>query len=364
MTVFRSKLLITILLFIVIGILPERVEALTISPARFEIETDPGTEVKGEILLTNEQSEAKTFYSSFENFEANGDTGTPNFVPGDSGLASWISSEPSVTLNPGEEKTILFTINVPPGVSPGGYFAAVFWGTSPVQSTSGDISVGARIGMLVLLRVSGDVIEDGGISDMGTESGEVLFDSLPVNLTYTFNNAGGDRLNPKGTVDIRNVLGMKVESLNANISDGNVLPQSSRKYKLTWGKALEKKGFFNKAFYELKHFALGPYKVTANVTYGVKSVTDKESFTVWFLPWQLLTLILLLLLISWIIFVRIVKARRKLIRRQRELEAKIVQLEKMAGRQQSPSVEDDGSKHKKLPTKKLSEIKNFHTMKK
>lgn len=364
MTVFRSKLLITILLFIAIGILPENAQALTISPARFEIETDPGTEVKGEILLTNEQSEAKTFYSSFENFEANGDTGTPNFVPGDSGLASWISSEPSVTLNPGEEKTILFTINVPQGVSPGGYFAAVFWGTSPVQSSSGDISVGARIGMLVLLRVSGEVIEEGGISDMGTESGEVLFDSLPINLTYTFNNAGGDRLNPKGTVDIRNILGMKIESLNANISDGNVLPQSSRKYKIAWGKPLDKKGFLNKAFYQLKHFAIGPYKVTANVTYGVKNVSDKESFTVWFLPWQLSMIILLLLLISWIIFVRIVKTRRKLIRRQRELEAKILQLEKMAKHQSQTPSGNVNSSQKNLPPKKLSEIKNFHTMKK
>lgn len=276
----------------------------------------------------NEQAEAKTFYSSFENFEANGDTGTPNFVPGKEGLAGWMATDASVILNPGEEKTIPFTIRVPSNARPGGHFAALFWGTNPTTSSTNNISVGARIGMLVLLRVSGDVKEEGGISEVDTESGEVLFSSLPVTLTYTFNNAGDDRLNPKGSIIIRNLFGIKVKELNANPSDGNILPQSSRKYKVTWGEEIEKKGFFRSAFYELKHFAIGPYKVTINLTYGAKEeLTDKASKYIWFLPWQLLLIIFFLLLVTWMVFVRIVKARRRLRRRERELEAKIRELE-------------------------------------
>lgn len=325
---FWKKVLILPVLFLFVFFLPQKASALTISPARFEIETDPGQEVHGEVLLMNEQSEAKTFYSSFENFEANGDTGTPNFVPGKDGLASWMSADGSVTLNPGEEKRLSFTIRVPSDARPGGYFAALFWGTNPTTSSTNNISVGARIGMLVLLRVSGDVKEEGGISEVDTESGEVLFSSLPVTLTYTFNNAGDDRLNPKGSIVIRNLFGLKVKELNANPSDGNILPRSSRKYKVPWGEEMSKKGFFRSAFYELKHFAIGPYKVTVNLTYGAKGeLTDKDSKFVWFLPWQLLLIVFFLLLLAWMVFVKIVKARRRMRRRERELEAKIRELE-------------------------------------
>jgi hypothetical protein len=318
-----------IIFFICSVLIPKSTNALTISPARFEIETDPGSEVRGEVILMNEQSEVKTFYSSFENFEANGDSGTPNFVPGNEGLASWMTTEPSVTLNPGEEKTVSFNIKVPSDARPGGHFAALFFGTNKVNSAESNISVGARIGMLVLLRVSGEVKEDGGISDVGTESKEIIFSKLPVVLTYTFNNNGDDRLNPKGKIIIRNIFGIKVEELNANPSDGNILPKSSRKYKINWGQDAYTSGFFKSALYELRHFAFGPYKVTVDVAYGAKGeLRDKESKFIWFVPWQLITIVFLLLIFSWMIFVKIVKTRRRFARKQKELEEKIKELER------------------------------------
>lgn len=347
---WRKFLLIPTLLFLVL-ILPGQARALTISPARFEIETDPGKRVTGEILLMNEQTEAKTFYSSFENFEANGDTGTPNFVPSKDGLASWMSADTAITLNPGEEKKLIFTIDVPVGAKPGGYFAAVFWGTSPVESATNNISVGARIGMLVLLRVSGDVKEDGGISEIDTESGEVLFSTLPVTLTYLFNNDGDDRLNPKGSMTIRNLFGLKVAEMDANSSDGNILPRSSRKYKVIWGDPQVKNGFLNTALYQLRHFAIGPYKVTVDLTYGAtEKLSDKNSKYIWFLPWQILSIILLLAIICWMIFVRVVKNRRRVMSRQKELEAKIRELEK------KNNINEDKSKG-------LNETKNTRTIK-
>lgn len=354
MTKYSRKFLIISALFFLISILPYRTEALTLSPARFEIETSAGNTVTGEVILLNEQSEAKTFYSSFENFEANGDTGTPNFVPGNEGLASWMTTDSSVTLNPGEEKKLTFSISVPSDARPGGYFAALFWGTTPVESSTNNISVGARIGMLVLLRVSGDVEERGGISEIDTESGEVLFSSLPVAITYLFTNDGDDRLNPTGMVVIRNVFGIKVAELDANPTDGNILPRSSRKYKVDWGKPRERDGFLNTAFYQVKHFAIGPYKVVVDLTYGATGeLTDKDSKYIWFFPWQLLLIVSILLLVAWAIFVKIVKTRRRILRRQRELERKIRELE---GRGQSSSSPN------KNPPRRLSEIKNSRTI--
>lgn len=354
MTKHSRKFLILPALFLLLNSFPSRAEALTLSPARFEIETSAGNTVTGEIILLNEQSEAKTFYSSFENFEANGDTGTPNFVPGKDGLASWMTADPSITLNPGEEKKLTFSISVPSDARPGGYFAALFWGTTPVESSTNNISVGARIGMLVLLRVSGDVEESGGIKEIDTESGEVLFSSLPIAITYLFTNGGDDRLNPTGTVVIRNVFGIKVAELDANPSDGNILPRSSRKYKVDWGKPKERDGFLNTAIYQVKHFAVGPYKVTVDLAYGATGeLSDKASKYIWFLPWQLILIVFILLLIAWAIFVKIVKTRRRIRRRERELERKIRELEGRNPVSSSPN---------KNPPRRLSEIKNSRTI--
>lgn len=118
-----------------------------------EISGDPGQTLQGELTLFNEQDETKIFYSSAENFEARGETGTPFFLPEKVGLATWIKTEGQVTLKPKEEKTIPFSIVIPKNAEPGGYFAAILWGTTPVQATQGgQVAVGGEIGRSHLVK--------------------------------------------------------------------------------------------------------------------------------------------------------------------------------------------------------------------
>src|SRR5689334_9564435 len=93
--------------------------ALTVSPARLEVTGDPGRTISGDFLLMNEQKEQKTFYSSFENFEAQGESGSPNFIPGQDGLATWIDAPAQVILGPGEQRVIPFSVSIPTGAEPG-----------------------------------------------------------------------------------------------------------------------------------------------------------------------------------------------------------------------------------------------------
>ena len=76
--------------------------ALTISPVKVEVTGDPGQTLNGELELLNEQAFTKVFYSSFENFEPSGDTGSPRFVGGGEGLATWLSAPNSITVSTGE----------------------------------------------------------------------------------------------------------------------------------------------------------------------------------------------------------------------------------------------------------------------
>ena len=288
--------------------------ALTISPARVELNGNPGQTVTGQYVLINNQNKTKTFYSSFENFEAQGETGTPNFVGGTEGLATWISAPNEIVLSPNETKKLMYSITIPANADPGGHFAAIFWGTSKPEESAGggDVSVGAKLGLVMLLRVSGDVEEGGGVLSFETldeqkveEEGletQKLFIMLPVDFNYRFQNDGGDRVKPKGTITIKNMLGMTTDVLNANPSEGNVLPSSIRKFRFSWnggdGKKVEQKGmpdgFIETVKYQISHFAFGYYTAHLELTYGTGNELEDNAKAGFFVfPWHLLVVVLL-----------------------------------------------------------------------
>jgi hypothetical protein len=297
-------------------------DALTISPARLELAGDPGKTISGEFLLINEQESTQTFYSSAENFESQGETGTPSFTSAKEGLATWISVDPQITLEKGEQKKIPFTITIPQGADAGGHFAAIFLSTAPTNAEQGQVAVGAKIGVLVLLRVSGDIKEGGGITDFDTTTGKRFFTSLPINFTYKFNNTGNDRVNPTGTLSIRNSLFIKTDELQANPTQGNILPGSTRRFDVTWGKNedLKNKNFFGIALYQFQHFALGLYTAKLDISYGTSGTADASKMFFVF-PWQLIVLLIPALLILFFIFSTLLKKYNQwVIRKARNIQ--------------------------------------------
>src|SRR3989344_49466 len=186
---------------------PLNVEALTVSPVRMEITADPGQTVTGKLLLLNEQDGTKTFYSSFENFEPSGDSGAPRFIGAGDGLATWMEIDSKVTLESGKSIDIPYSITIPQNAEPGGYFAAIFFGSqAPGVQGGGEVSIGAKIGVLILLRVSGEVAEGGGLLEFITKEKNRFFSTLPISFFYRLNNTGGDRIVPSGEIKIKNIF--------------------------------------------------------------------------------------------------------------------------------------------------------------
>lgn len=306
-----KKYLISIIIIFVLGgiaILTPSVKALTVSPVRLEMYGDPGITVKGKIILLNEQAETKTFYSSFENFESRGETGNPYFLPGTEGLATWIKTSKQVTIKSGERKTIPFSVQIPQNADPGGHFAAIFWSTSPTKKEGGQVSVSAKIGVLVLLKVSGEIKEGGGLLEFSAKNNQKFFTVLPIHFVYRFKNGGGDRIKPKGDIKIENTFGMTKTILPANKSQGNVLPDSIRRFEVVWQEKTNNNqiksviqepetnlGFFGIAKKQWKNFAFGLYKAKLNLNFGAKKSALTYVFFV--IPWQLLSLMLIIILI-------------------------------------------------------------------
>ncbi len=308
--------------------------ALTITPIRLELKANPGQVIKQEITLFNEHESEEVLYVSYANFEASGDSGNPTFVDPKDDLGTWMNAAQKVTIAPKSSQIVPLIINVPQDATPGGHFAAVFWGTVPPGNTSNQVSIGAKTGVLVLLSVSGSVSEDGGIIEFNTKDKSRFYTSLPISFFYKFQNNGGDRVKPTGQIVMKNMIGITSARVPGNPVDGNVLPNSTRKIETTWqGKdgstpiTDEDQGnFFTKVGREWRNFAFGHYKANITLSYGVKNQVAVASVGFWVFPWHLTIFVIVLIIIVYYF-------GRKLIRHYNEWV--IGRAEEMLRREQS-----------------------------
>lgn len=296
-------------------------QALTVSPARLELNVDPGMSTSDEFTLINEQDSDQVFYTSVENFEAQGESGTPNFTPGKDGLAAWVQVAPTVTIKKGEKIKVPFTINVPQDADAGGHFAAIFLSTQPPAVKGGEVSVGAKVGMLMLIRVSGDIKEDGGVRSFLLKNGGHFATTLPIDFVYRFNNNGNDRAKPVGSINIKNTFGITTQTLDANNREGNVLPNSVRRFEVRWGTEEPlpaSASFFSFVKYEMRNFALGVYFANLDLTFGT---TGKSSTSLYFvvIPWHLLIIIIIIVIIIFLLLSFVLKRYNQFIIKQARL---------------------------------------------
>ncbi len=297
-----------LLLVIIFGIFFSfnRASALTLSPVRFEISGNPGDTLTEEITLINETQDIETFYSSFVNFEAQGETGSPAFVEPKDDLGTWMSTEESIVLLPQATQKVPLTIKIPENAEPGGHFAVVFFGTSP-KGAPGQVSIGANTGILVLLSVNGDVKEGGGLLGFNVKDNKFWHNTLPVNFEYKFTNEGNDRIKPTGELKIKNTFFITADKLDGNPVSGNILPNSTRRFDITWIKSPRTEdysapsGFISKFFddvkYQWRNFAFSLYTAKLSLTYGTQNILTKDKATFFVFPWQLLLVIFIILFI-------------------------------------------------------------------
>ncbi len=321
---------------------------ISVSPARYEISADKGKTVYGEFTVTNDSDSDQIYNTSVENFTAQGETGVPLFKKTNTDVASWLHVDSSVSIAKGEKKTLNFSISVPDDVEAGGHFGAIFLYAKPAEGKDISVAIGTKIGMLILLKVNGNIKLGGDIKDFSAINpreadarSRFYFTDLPINLSYRFTNSGNDRVNPYGVVVIKNTLGLTSEIISANPIQGNVLPQSTRKFDIVWGVGEKEDvpaSYFTRAFYQAKHFALGFYTARLTIAYDVqakKGITESSidiakniesssmkvdnSLRILVFPWQLFTLSSAFLVFFFFISKRGVKKYNKWIIKQAKL---------------------------------------------
>jgi len=308
-----------------------RVSALTVIPPRLEIAANPGQSITETVKIYNETDKEQSLYTSTANFSAEeNEEGIPKFNNygnnNEDDLAKWISVDAGpIVINPGESKEISFTISVPGNADPGGHYAALFFSSQSPSDISGSAGVGvaSKIGVLILLRVSGDIKEDGRLVEFKLNEQKLFYDHLPVNFSLLFQNSGNVHLKPTGEIKITNMLGMVSDKILVNkemVGNGkNILPNTSRHLEAVWTRGsieAKDKGFFGKLNSEIVNFGLGRYNATLNLGYGTKGQVAVAAVTFWVFPWHLILVFALASVVLIFLAITAIRGYNKLIVRQ------------------------------------------------
>lgn len=250
---------------------PVSVLAVTIGPAKMEYRVDPGTVIENTLVLINDSGAEQTLWPAFEKFTEVG--GEKKFLPAEATeLANWIKLPKSVTLEIGEQKQIPFTIEIPQKAPPGGHFAVIWWGTAPPEGPK-QVSIVTRAGILVYLRVSGEVNESAEVSRFNTGGKRFFWGKMPENFIVSFKNSGNTYQKPQGEILIKNIFRGKVADFGVN--DVNVIFLPDAEANLRIAKRFDK-----------PPFAFGFYEAELTLYWGEKSESIKKSIWFFVFPWK------------------------------------------------------------------------------
>ncbi|MBI5037721.1 MAG: hypothetical protein HZC01_03415 [Candidatus Kerfeldbacteria bacterium] len=289
--------------------------ALTIIPPSLEFEAPPGQTYETTVKLFNETDQAVTLYTETTNFGAAGESGRPSyrFDADPEGLSSWVTvGDGPFELGPGERVNVPLKVTPPADAEPGGHYAAVFFSdTPPTAAAGGTVSVGTKIGILLLARIPGEIVESGSIKEFYLGDKTSGINRLPVTFVTRFENTGNLHLRPTGSIEVTNMLGRAVSTLEFNPANGATLPKTIRKYETIWqkGDVVEGSGFWNEFANERNNLAIGKYTATITTDAGIETtLTDSASFTFWVFPWRVMLIwgvgIIIILVILWFLMRR------------------------------------------------------------
>ncbi len=269
---------------------PVWAQAVKVNPIRVEETVNPGDIIESSIKVTNVTGDAVTLYAYLRDFKAGGETGQPELVPAGSeiyGSGAWINiTQDGIDFAAGETKEIPFTVKVPGDTGPGGYYGAVLFGSIPPKNRFPGqeeergvaIAVSQQTGSLVLLKVMGDIVEKAVIREFSTDK-NIYSTPFEINFLTRIFNMGNVHIKPYGVIEITNMMGDKVTTLQMNEGGANVLPDSIRRFENSWQGKL---GF-------------GQYKASLVVNFGTfaseggagrQTIYTQKTF--WIMPWQII----------------------------------------------------------------------------
>jgi hypothetical protein len=212
----------------------EAIVSLGVTPPIVELEVPAGGDEVVELKVFN-GGDSRLSVTAYASAIKLGPEGTP--VPlekreGKWSCADWISlDQDKFELLHGERKLVRATLKVPHGAK-GGRYAAILFEAMPTaaQPGTGDITVGTRVGTIVLQTIPRTLERSGKI-----ESVKVAREAADtMQFVVRFMNTGNVHVKARGSVLIKNSEGDMIDRVPLEVGTGTVLPDGIREFRGVW----------------------------------------------------------------------------------------------------------------------------------
>lgn len=307
-------------------------DALTIISPIVELQGDAGTTQRGLVKVYNETDADQVLTSSIEPIKTSDENGLPVFGPLDAAqnAVAWFKLDTdSLVLKSKQVAVIPFTVTIPAHARSGGYYVAIFW-QPQIQAGNNQtaVSVKGKVGTLVLLKVNGDLIEQGELLDFTVNQKISSIVDLPLTFAARFSNTGNIHLTPQGSITLHNGISRDIV-LPLNADQRLVLPSSVRRFEVVWGQSPQNgapwQRWWQGLVSEWHYLPIGPYAATIQLHYGAggaKTVSSQIHF--WLMPWHLLTAglgLVILIIIFFILNAKVNSLKRAAKHQEHETES-------------------------------------------
>jgi len=263
-----------------------------LSPLTYKFEANPGDSIIAKLNVKNLSDTALAYTTETEDISSVSEDGAPSFagtedkVSGLLTLADWVTfgADNQGSVDPGSEKKINFTINVPATAEPGGHYAAIFVRETPGQQ-SGKTSVGVntRLGALVLVTIPGTFVKTAVVTPAATP--KIIWRG-PLDFSLKVKNTGTIHYDSSAKVELKSLLG---SATTVDMGTHTVLPGSTRAYSGQW----------------TKRFPFGRYLITTSATDGDGQALATKS-VIWAIPLMIVipALIVLAVIILTVVYIK------------------------------------------------------------
>jgi hypothetical protein len=265
-------------------------DGLTVVPGFHRDNVDPGELYNHSVTVTNLSSVDRTYYLLAEDIIGLDATNAPIFseTPATSyELSEWINlPAETIDLKAGETRTVSFEVRVPKAATPGSHTGGIFFSLEPPKMRTIGTGVGIRVGLILSLRVAGEVDEELMIREFSTD--KLVYGEAKVTFDTKVENLGNVLTPPAGFLEITDMFGVKVANITLNEERSNIFPKSERVLKTVW---------------EYDRLAFGRYQAVVSIGYGPsgaqRTIFNTTSF--WVLPLKPIVTILGLLFGAFIL---------------------------------------------------------------
>jgi hypothetical protein len=260
-------------------VLAQNALGLTAIPPRLEVTVKPGQTVTQQIKVRNDSTIDRIITSTAKDFIVTDDKGTPVQIEGLDdqsnrwASSSWIQISPSTfTLKPKETKVLMVTIIAPDNPTAGGHYAMILHSPkNEVTLNETGSAIETYVGTLVYITVPGKITENAQVREFSAPS---FLEFGPVNFKTIIANYSDIHIAPKGSINIKNWLGLPTASLA--LDSTNIFPSTTRE-------------FFNTLN---RRFLFGRYTANLEAGYGTTGQALAATLIFWVIPWRLIILVL------------------------------------------------------------------------